>query len=340
VTIGEYGTTIDSSLLLILENSGQLPSYLITNMSAVPAALVQYLQSEKVMDFINISTKFAFLYDYLLTLRFEIKLIWFSPWNYTKILFLVVRYMPFITIYIGLQIQFSDTSIEKCKVFVPLGSWLMILQMVLAEGILAVRTWAVWNRNKLVGILLAVSILTGFIPLCILLNKFLQSMEYGHAPYPGFRGCFITRSNRMLWGVYATTTATQSIFLVLVAISAFKSYRLGHVGRFSLIVYRDGIMFYVYLLCISAANVAAIIVLPPSLALLLTPFEYLLYSVLTIRIILNIREVASEGMQTEMHSIYHEQPSVDIPLHFFPRGTLSDSEQSLQETSFVVLPNN
>jgi hypothetical protein len=32
-------------------------------------------------------------YDYILTLHLEIKYIWLSPWTYTKVLFLLIRYM-------------------------------------------------------------------------------------------------------------------------------------------------------------------------------------------------------------------------------------------------------
>jgi hypothetical protein len=37
-----------------------------------------------------------FLYDYLLTIGREIKLVWFSRWNVIKIAFLIQRYLPFV----------------------------------------------------------------------------------------------------------------------------------------------------------------------------------------------------------------------------------------------------
>jgi hypothetical protein len=36
------------------------------------------------------------IYDYILTLHIEIKFIWFSPWTYTKVLYLLIRYLTFI----------------------------------------------------------------------------------------------------------------------------------------------------------------------------------------------------------------------------------------------------
>ena len=37
-------------------------------------------------------------YHYLLNINREVTLIWYSPWTYTKILYLIIRYLPFIDI--------------------------------------------------------------------------------------------------------------------------------------------------------------------------------------------------------------------------------------------------
>jgi len=200
-----------------------------------------------------------------------------------------------------------------------------MLQMVLAEVILAFRTWAVWNRNKTVGALLVVSILATIIPQCILINSFVRSFKYAPAPYPGFRGCFTTTASHILWANFTSFAITEAIFLMLMATSALRSYRQGNFGRFSQIVHRDGIMSYVYLLCISFASVGVTVALPPGLIRLLTHYEYLLYSVLTARIVLNIRRLGNRSLQTDLHSHYEELPPAHIPLQFVRQDISSDS---------------
>jgi len=269
----------------------------------------------------------AFVYDYLLTLHLEIKLIWFSRWNYTKILFLVFRYMPFIQIWLTLHNQtFVNVSTETCKTTFPMQTWFVMLQMVLAEVILAFRTWAVWNRNKTVGALLVVSILATIIPQCILTNSFIRSIKYAPAPYSGFRGCFATTTSHILWANFTSIVITEAICLVLMVISAFQSYRLCGFGRLSLIIHRDGIISYVYMLCISIANMAIEIAAPlDPMDGLLTPYEYLLYSVLTARIILNIRDAGNRNLQTDLHSTYQEVSLETIPIHFASRHQLKQN---------------
>lgn len=34
------------------------------------------------------------LYDWVLTIHLEVKHVWLANWNYTKILFLLTRYLP------------------------------------------------------------------------------------------------------------------------------------------------------------------------------------------------------------------------------------------------------
>jgi len=90
------------------------------------------------------------------------------------------------------------------------------------------------------------------------------------------------------------------------AIRAFHSYRQGFTGQFSKIVYRDGILFYIYFLCIAAAVLAIIFALPADYMTTLIPLEDVLYVVFTTRIILNIRESSNRTTQTELHTDFHD----------------------------------
>ena len=101
----------------------------------------------------------------------------------------------------------------------------------LFEVILGIRTWAVWNRNKLIGVGLAILIIAVFVLQCIYINQFVHSMEckrpdgcirYDYlilvhaalidasSPYPGFRGCFITNADRILGRAYISLTVVEA----------------------------------------------------------------------------------------------------------------------------------
>jgi len=112
-------------------------SICMTDMDNVLAKLIQYLRHQRlVIDYIFVSAIATFIYDYILMLHLEVKLIWFSRWSYTKVLFLLLRYMPFVEIYLALHNQtFSDVPVAKCKVTYSAEAWFSIFQMILAEAI-------------------------------------------------------------------------------------------------------------------------------------------------------------------------------------------------------------
>jgi hypothetical protein len=109
-----------------------------------------------------------------------------------------------------------------------LPRFLMPMIFPLHQVILSIRTWAIWNRSKTVGILLVVSNLAGLVLQFVLLPRFIRAFECtltsislvalsDHAalidappPYPGFRGCFLTKTSIILWGIYAVFTAIEA----------------------------------------------------------------------------------------------------------------------------------
>jgi len=274
---------------------------------------VLYVKQQRlVVDPLFVTAAAIFIYDYLLTLHREIKLIWFSQWTYTKVLFLLVRYLTFADTFLLLYNQlFFNVSADMCR-WTYLGAlWLVTLKMALAEVILALRTWAVWERSKVVFALLASIMFGNRVVQCVFTGLLTRHMiGYITEPmYPGFRGCNVGNvsvSGIKLPYTYLGLTCVEAVILTLMIISGFKLYRMEALAGLSEIVHRDGILFYIILLGITTANV--VIGFSPLLVnlntLMLTPLEGVLYSVLTTRIVLNIRQVGAHpnGAQTELHT--------------------------------------
>jgi Family of unknown function (DUF6533) len=112
----------------------------LTDPSTLQYLLVPCLYAYQPESFILYHLRFSCvlqIYDYFLTVHLEIKLIWFSRWTYTKILFLLVRYTTFITMALVLYCArcsskflwsllnhladqtFLDIPVERCKVTFP-----------------------------------------------------------------------------------------------------------------------------------------------------------------------------------------------------------------------------
>ena len=124
--------------------------------------------------------------------------------------------------FIVIQILFSEG--QQCLYFASSISNLPV------EAVLCIRTWAVWRRDKVIGIGLAVLMLAYVVSLCILSNRFIRSVEckylilfvcigqlcpITHAglvespPFPGIRGCFTIKPPKNAWETYVPATVVQ-----------------------------------------------------------------------------------------------------------------------------------
>jgi hypothetical protein len=123
--------------------------------------------------------------------------------------------------------------------------------------ILCVMTWAIWRQSKFIGIGLVLMTMTYLALQCVMANKaalsfsceFLELMLFtplnapscavARAPYPGFRGCFITRAVDLSLANFAAAAVVETsqcrsmsirfhkslrpiVVLILLAVSAFR----------------------------------------------------------------------------------------------------------------------
>jgi len=264
------------------------------------------------VDYMYIAQATIIIYDYALTLHREVKFIWFSPWTYTKVLFLLIRYLSFVCLFMVVYTQtVPGISAAVCRVTRPMQGWFIFLLIVSAESVLSIRTWAVWNTNMFVGAILLALTVGHIVANSIFNNALLTSMEIFPSPYPEFRGCFVTKIDQVLWKQFAVATVVDFCVLALMAISAFQTYRLSNDSELLCTVHRDGVLFYVYLLCVAIATLVTSIVLPLDLFFLLTPLQISMYSVFTTRIVLNIKEAGSErGLFSDLHTRFDDESSM------------------------------
>jgi len=293
------------------------------NTMDVVAALIDAVRLQRhVIDYVYISTTVIFIYDYFLTLHLEIKYIWLSSWTYTKVFFLVIRYLSFGSVIMMLYHQtIPDIPAETCRISYPVSTWMILVALYLAEVVIVIRTWAVWHRNKIIGLGLGAIMIANIIFSCVITNRFIKSMEFGPPLYPGYRGCFITKIDTTnMWHAYFFTTIVETTLLTLMVISAFRTFR-SDTGRrqyseLTYVIHRDGVLFNFYLLSITVINLAAKLAAPTDSKYLFDTMLDVLHPILVARIFINIRKAGSGGVRTELHtdSEYHEAMVFAMPL--------------------------
>ncbi|KAJ3491392.1 hypothetical protein NLI96_g738 [Meripilus lineatus] len=216
-------------------------------------------------------------YDYILTLPREIQYVWFTPLSLGKVLFFLTRYPVFEETSMVLLHQFAVMSPQTCdNVYKAIGYQLGAGTLV-AESILAMRTWVIWHRNPYIGAIVLTGLVVFWVPVFYFLAQALNSLVFTTAPNPNTPGCFLLTQKNILFVVYVLITSFETIILGLTLIRFMPHC----------------ILNYVYLCVLSICNVTVLLTAPHGYATLLSALQRVLHSVLSGRVLLHLREAAA-----------------------------------------------
>jgi len=289
---------------------------------------------------VNVATAALLIYDYFLTFDSEVSLVWPAPWGLGKILFLLTRYLPRIDTAIVLYHNLKPRLNPGACVLAYKGTgWMFVFDIAIAEVIMSLRTWAIWNKDRRVGIGLAILFCSMLTAACVLFSPFVKSLTFAPAPNPAIVGCFMTGGNHMLSAVYVLLTVFEtSIFIltllkgarirtpcekqsnVLVNFKCRIALRYGRASYVAATLYRDGIIYYFYLFVITISNIVALSMAPPVYATgILSLFQRGMHSLLAVRIILHLREANARTANRTGFSLDYNIS--ELP---FPNGCSND----------------
>ncbi|THH13779.1 hypothetical protein EW146_g6477 [Bondarzewia mesenterica] len=265
-----------------------------------PAELEEIIASLKRLNtdqFVNICAFTIFVYDYILTFESEVKYIWKSKWSWAKIAFFATRYPAFVEGVIVIDLQFSlNSSAERCKILFFVTGWMFMFGVVAAEAIIMLRTWAIWHRDKRVGLILLILFVTTFAPACFFVNEFLISLHFIPIkvldPLTDGRGCFITQSSKIVATAYAYLIGFDTVVVALTLLKAheLKYFFLPH-SKLLQTLYRDGTLYYITLLACSVISIVILLAVNVEFVILLVTLQRVLYAILSSRILLHLRQV-------------------------------------------------
>ncbi|KAF8508342.1 hypothetical protein BU17DRAFT_70830 [Hysterangium stoloniferum] len=180
------------------------------------------------------------LYDHFLNLGEEIDHIWTTPWNVGKILYYAAKYPAFLDGAFSLYIQFAPFGTTPSTSMVIAG-------IIVAEFVLVFRTWAVWGKNSKVGIsLLCVGLLMAALSGYFAHHSFSLT-TFGPSPIGVDYVCWIvTPAGNIIFLDYILLVIFETIILILTILKCLQHLRISK-SRLIVILYRDGVLYYMYL---------------------------------------------------------------------------------------------
>ncbi|KAJ7584804.1 hypothetical protein C8J56DRAFT_949088 [Mycena floridula] len=226
------------------------------------------------------ATATILIYDYFCTLDQEIKYVWSRPWGFSTILFLLNRYPPFVDTMLLLSSKFTQNSITKCHSVTACITWMAFLGIIVSEVILMLRTYAIWRRRSILILFSSMTVVTIVISgVCIQL--YLNSLKFFVIPHRN--GCFSTSTTKIIFIAFVLLAIMESVIAALMLSKAAQHLRQSR-SPWVVALYRDGLLFYCFLLFLSVANVISPIVLPLFTSWLASP-QRVFHSVLSSRIL-------------------------------------------------------
>ncbi|KAJ3976602.1 hypothetical protein EV361DRAFT_268474 [Lentinula raphanica] len=219
------------------------------------------------------------VYDYFCTLEQEVELIWSNPFGLASIMFLVNRYAPFVDTFLSVNMSFNPAiTAEQCAIQTRAVSWLMTIGIVHSELILMLRTYALWGRRRSILILLTF-LAVGFLIPAIILTKLEVSSEH----FIAFHGCHISTAKNIIFLAFCLLTVYETLLSILTAVQACKHLRQTR-SPWVTKLYKDGLVYYFYLLVLSCTNIV-FYRLAPAFGPWLATLQRIMYSVFCNRVL-------------------------------------------------------
>ncbi|KAG1854438.1 hypothetical protein DFJ58DRAFT_787912 [Suillus subalutaceus] len=247
-------------------------------MSSLSISDLTKLQTVK---YVNLGSLAILAFDYCITFAEEVQWTWSRPWDVTRIIFIISRYLPFAGV--GMTAYDALRTSNQCASTLE-GNIIHIISIVAAEALLVIRTWAFWQKSKklLIG-LLVYSVLT--IAAAIAADLSPTMLIPGEEPPLGT--CYF-ESTRNSAVVYIFLAMFECVILTLTVYKRVHDYRDFQSG-IVVTLYYDGMIYMLCILTITIANVIIGAALASAYSNMFDTLQLVIHSVLASRILFRLR---------------------------------------------------
>ncbi|EJD44945.1 hypothetical protein AURDEDRAFT_166132 [Auricularia subglabra TFB-10046 SS5] len=287
-----------------------------------PAAILRALQPvfrslerAKVVYFMHVSATCVFVYDHLTTFSDEVELVWPTAWNAGKIFFLIERYLTWpellLTIYRESHdlVELSDVDPQFCHNMFTYISWSTTFAIIVTDMILVLRTWALWGARRSILAFLVLFLIAVAAADSVIVVYYIDKTVFMRAAdaIPVLHGCVIKSSTNRIAIGWIVLTSFELVIVVLTLIKGIAHFRTGHSNLITSL-YRDGILYFVYLFALSLCNLLFIYTAPKEYIALFGPMQRAFNAILSCKIIMHLQAAltvrastaATEELSTEM----------------------------------------
>jgi len=162
-----------------------------------------------------------------------------------------------------------------------------------AHIIFILRTCAIWDNDKRIKLGLSCLLVVIVIPSGYFVNRYADGLSFQKISYPATSGYIVNNLDPLIYIPYVTFIFFETVVLIL-TLWRMKLQQIK--SELHKLLYRDSLMFYLYLLSISLTNIILLTATSGIHRLLIVQLHRIIHSIVLSRIVLNIRSaIASEA---------------------------------------------
>ncbi|KAF9549918.1 hypothetical protein CPC08DRAFT_715364 [Agrocybe pediades] len=250
--------------------------------------------------FARTGSNMVIIYDHLITFGDEIELIWKGKWSPVTILFVLNRYYLLALVLFNSYVLYNNgVTDELCTRYYQWEGWTELAVCMLSQGILQIRTYALYLLNKKVLAILLAMYSAALFSSAYILVQCLKLIKVTATPIPG--GTFCVPTSRVQ-GFYAFWIPLFIFDCFLCALTIYRSFcefkTSGSIVRRSrnilAVLLRDSVFYLVTIAVVYLISVIFWDREPLSLADAPTGFAPAISGILANRVVLNVRSTFKE----------------------------------------------
>jgi len=224
-------------------------------------------------------------------------MIWFQRWSVGKVLYILTRYWGLLDGILLLWYDFyARLTPDSCRIVYIAASCSVNFGIIMCSVVLILRTYAIWGKNIYVLIYLASFQFVSVLVIIFALRQSAKSTTFMPLGLPTIVACVPKMANDKVLVIFCFHMGFELNVLCLSLFKWIPQWREGSSTLLIRTLYRDGIIYFAVLFSISLANAILVIKLfnSPYYYILMEP-QRALHSILTSRLIINVREAAMTG---------------------------------------------
>ncbi|KAG0708219.1 hypothetical protein DFH29DRAFT_893669 [Suillus ampliporus] len=227
-------------------------------------------------------------YDYACSIREEGIFLLCSRWSKVKFLYVVTRYVPFLLFSAHLYLNFvPNETPSTCQFVNNICSCFSLISIVCSECFFILRTYVLWNYNKVVLVAMLSTFAAIIVGSVVALFSATATAPFKTSSIPGITGCYQSSGSVRLFVPFLLLFGLELMLISLTLTCAIRSWRTTN-NRLYVVLLKHNVFYYACGLFFSTVNVLTSLLLEYAYSGMFEDFQFIIHAILATRMHLHL----------------------------------------------------